>query len=72
MALLKKTLVIRPLDPMAEFNLGRHFLLRRKPELAAPHFARFLELAPDDPDAARVERLLGEIAPKREAPTHGD
>ena len=72
LALLKKTLVIRPLDPMAEFNLGRHFLLRRKPELAAPHFARFLELAPDDPDAARVERLLGEIAPKREAPTHGD
>jgi choline-sulfatase len=45
----------------AHLNLGLLYgRVMGRPAEAAPHFARFLELAPDDPEAAAVRALLAE------------
>lgn len=57
-AALRRALVLRPWDPLAHYNLGRHYLRWGQPDAAVEHWTRFLELAPDDPDAPRLAELV--------------
>lgn len=55
---LRKALDIMPWHALAEFNLGRMLLLDGREREAEEHFARFVALAPDDPDARRLAASL--------------
>ncbi len=55
---LRRALDINPDDALAHYNMGRLSLERLDPAAAVAHFSRFVALAPDDPDAARVRELL--------------
>ncbi|MCX5794493.1 MAG: tetratricopeptide repeat protein [Elusimicrobia bacterium] len=55
--LLENVLAAMPWHTEALFNLGRLELLRGRPALARPLFARFAQLAPDDPDAPQARAL---------------
>jgi Flp pilus assembly protein TadD len=57
----ERALMLRPWDPTAHFNLGRLAMAAGRPEQAATHWRRYLELAPDAPDAAQIRRLLRSI-----------
>ncbi|MBI3554404.1 MAG: tetratricopeptide repeat protein [Elusimicrobia bacterium] len=63
---LEKALEINPDLALAHFNLGTLDLGLRKQAEGLSHLARFVELAPDDPDAAKVAEMLGSLhAPAR-------
>lgn len=57
-----KALELAPGDPLIHFNLGVLYDddLKNK-EKARLHYSRFLEIAPDDPDASRVTTWLSEL-----------
>lgn len=55
---LGRALAIWPWHPVAHFNLGRIKLMRAEAGGALFHFTRFLELAPDDPEAGAVAELV--------------
>jgi regulator of sirC expression with transglutaminase-like and TPR domain len=38
--------------------LGSAYARLREPELGAQHYRRFLQLAPEDPDAAKIKIYL--------------
>lgn len=62
---LEKALAIWPWDAVAEYNLGRLEMLRGRNGPALRHFARFLELAPDDPDAGAARAAIGALVETR-------
>lgn len=73
LAALEKAAALMPWDATAQFDLGRHYLLAKQPEKALPHLARFVESAPDDPDAPKTEELLNALRQSgRGSPKAGD
>lgn len=57
----QKALEIIPWHPAANYDLGRNFLLGRRPDLALPYLERFIELAPRDPDAPKIAQLVASL-----------
>lgn len=57
-ACLEKAISLWRWNYLAHYNLARMYLLAGKPAEALLHFSKFLELAPDDPEAGRVQALL--------------
>lgn len=60
-AALAKALGLRPWDPLANYNIGRHHLMQDRPAEAVIHFERFLESAPDDPQARALAELVSQL-----------
>ncbi len=58
---LKIALDVNPDHSLAHFNMGRIYLDLEKPAQGLPHLARFVELAPDDPDATALADYLRAI-----------
>lgn len=56
---LRQLVVIRPDDADAHYNLGVAARVLGRSSESTTHLQRFLELAPDDPRAARVRAALG-------------
>jgi tetratricopeptide (TPR) repeat protein len=58
----RKALVLDPDDPEIHYNLGVLYDdCLMQPDRARIHYSRFLELSPDDEDAARVVEWLSQI-----------
>lgn len=53
-----KAVALRSWDPAARYGLARELQIAGMNDRAAVQYAKFLELAPDDPDAPRVRALL--------------
>ncbi len=66
-ACLLEALSLWPQDAEAEYDLGRQDLKDGRARAARDRFARFLDLAPDDPQAGAIARLEEELsgAPRR-------
>ncbi len=55
---LNQCLRVDPTFAKCHMVLGSTYAKLREPELGAQHYRRFMQLAPDDPDAVRVKMLL--------------
>jgi pSer/pThr/pTyr-binding forkhead associated (FHA) protein len=55
---LNQCLRVDPTFAKCHMVLGSTYAKLREPELGAQHYRRFMQLAPDDPEAARVKILL--------------
>ena len=57
--LYEKVLELDPADAKARYTLGMCYFNLGETERAREAFTRFLELAPDDPDAEAARSMLG-------------
>ncbi|BDC49557.1 hypothetical protein F183_A18730 [Bryobacterales bacterium F-183] len=60
-SLLEPHVNAHPDEPFGHYYLGLAQYGMKKPDKTVQHFQRFLSLAPDTPEAARVESLLRSI-----------
>lgn len=60
-SLLEPQVNANPDEPFGHYYLGLAQYGLKKPDKTVQHFQRFLALAPDSPEAARVESLLRSI-----------
>ncbi len=67
--LLDECIQVDPLYAACHKLLGSTYAMLRQPELGYKHYRRFLELAPDDPSASKVERMLDQFDDARGRPT---
>jgi tetratricopeptide (TPR) repeat protein len=66
-ASLNRCLRADPAFAKCHLLLGSTYAKLREPELGAQHYRRFLQIAPNDPDAARVKTLLEQYDSARSA-----
>ncbi len=63
---LNQCLKVNPALAKCHMALASTYAKLKEPELGAQHYRRFIQLAPDDPQAARVKLLLEEYEASRE------
>lgn len=63
---LNQCLRINPSSAKCHLTLASTYGKLKEPELGAQHYRRFVQLAPDDPDAPRVKLLLEEYQASKE------
>ncbi len=63
---LNQCLKVNPVLAKCHMALASTYAKLKEPELGAQHYRRFIELAPDDPQAARVKLLLEQYEASKE------